>query len=136
LFQRSKLFISSIVAVLLLSCSLVARGQSATGEVNGSVTDPSGSSVALANVTLVNDDTQIVRSAKTNGKGDFTFINIPPGHYSLTIGATGFRDVSIANFPVTVDQVFSQAVKLQVGGSNETVTVSAETAELLQKSSA
>jgi hypothetical protein len=111
-------------------------GQSSTGEVNGTVTDPGSATLAGAVVTLINLDTQIVRSTRTNGKGDYTFINLPPGHYSLKFSSSGFRDVSVPDFTIAVDQTFTQAVKLQVGGATETVTVSGESAELLQRSSA
>jgi hypothetical protein len=135
MYHRSKNVIVSSLATVLV-CAASAYGQSSSGEVNGTITDPAGASVRDAKVTLVNDDTQITRTAVTNSKGDYTFINLPPGQYSLTISSSGFRDVAIPGFKIAVNQTFTQPVSLQVGGSSETVTVSAESAELLQRSSA
>jgi hypothetical protein len=70
-----KTCITLLITFSLLLCQSDLFGQTATGAVNGTVTDPSGAVVAQATVTLTNQKTNIVRQAVTNDSGFFLFIN-------------------------------------------------------------
>ncbi len=125
------------VLVSLLLCFVAGRawGQDATAEVNGTVTDSSGAAVVGATVTLTNVDTHIVVARKSSAAGQYVFINVPPGNYVLNVVAPSFKTLSLAPFQLSVNQSFMQNVKLQPGAATESVEVSANAAELLQKSS-
>src|SRR5437867_53069 len=106
------------------------RAQTASGEVNGTVTDKSGGFMAGAAVKLTNQATGIDDRATTNSDGYFVFINVKPGMYVLGVEARGFKTTRISTFEVGVNQTVTQAVRLDVGAVNEQVVVSAEAAML------
>ena len=64
--------------------------QSDLGSISGFVKDPSGASVPNAKVTVKNQS-GLERTATTNESGYYTVTNIPPGLYTLTAEAAGFK---------------------------------------------
>src|SRR5262245_14513331 len=127
----------TILFATLLALGLVALlyGQSASGEVNGTVTDPAGAAIPGAAVVLRNTATNIETTSGTNASGLFTFVNVQPGLYTLAIKTTGFKSAQVPEFTVAVNQTVTQNVALSIGSVNETVTVQSQ-AELIQPSSA
>jgi hypothetical protein len=129
---------SHIIAALLLLVLLISGSalfaQTATGEVSGTITDPTGAFVAGAKVTLTNRDTGISRTTTTNGSGLYVFINLQPGRYVLVAEQAGFKKAETALFELAVNQTITQPIHLAVGAATETVEVKAE-APLLQLSS-
>ncbi len=125
------------VLVLLAAPAVPASrswGQSATGEVNGVVTDETGSVVPAASVRLVNRATQVGSQAVTNPRGRYVFVNVKPAAYVLAVELEGFKKVQTAPFDVGVNQTVTQPMKLALGTVSETVEVKGE-AEMLQQSS-
>lgn len=74
--------------------------QTATGVVEGKITNPSGSAIAAAKVSLTNPGTGQSQTATTNTDGDYHFDNLPPGDYRLEVDASGFRTLAVASTPV------------------------------------
>src|SRR5262249_32061775 len=62
---------------------VVASAQTATGEVNGTVSDPNGAAVSGAAVKLINQATKTESETTTNQSGYFTFVNLKPASYVL-----------------------------------------------------
>jgi hypothetical protein len=125
-------------AILILMLALPAStlfGQTATGEVNGTVADPSGAVVAGATVKLVNQATGIETQVLTNQDGYFIFVNVNPATYSLKVGAPGFKTAQVPPFEVGVNQAVTKPVALILGEVSQTVEVSSES-EMVQRSSA
>src|SRR5262245_55366791 len=75
--------IAALLLLVLLTGGSALFAQTATGEVSGTITDPTGAFVAGAKVTLTNRDTGISRTTTTNGSGLYVFINLQPGRYVL-----------------------------------------------------
>ncbi|HJQ31954.1 MAG TPA: TonB-dependent receptor [Pyrinomonadaceae bacterium] len=121
-------------AVFIILAFAAARAQTATGGVNGTVTDPHGAVVPGASVTLVNRATNIETRAAANEGGYYTFVNVAPGTYVLRVEAQGFTTAQTSPFDVGVSQTLTQNVSLAVGEVTQTVEVSAG-AELIQASS-
>src|SRR5881392_890851 len=121
---------AAFLPLFLLVFANGGRAQTASGEVNGTVTDKSGGFVAGAAVRLSNLATKIDDRAATNSDGYFVFINVKPGTYILGVEANGFKTTQVSTFEVGVNQTVTQAVSLDVGAVNEQVVVSAETAML------
>jgi len=111
-------------ACLMLMATLMAQTPTAT--VNGSVVDSSGASVPEAQVTVINQETNVVSKKTTNADGTFNIINLLPGNYVLTVEKTGFKKAALPVFKLDVNQTLTQKITLDVGASTETVTVSAE----------
>src|SRR5712672_822321 len=126
--------LATIFLVFLFMTAAVARAQTASGEVNGTVMDRSGAAVSDATVKLINQETQITNEIHTNSNGYFVFINVQPGPYELTVQKPGFKVANVTTFNVDVNQTLSQNLHLELGAVNDVVTVTTE-APLLQSSS-
>src|ERR1044072_7497831 len=130
-------FVKTVVMLTIFAlalCSSAAHAQTATGGVNGTVTDQNGAVVPGATVTLVNRATNIQTGATAGEGGYSTFVNVSPGTYILRIEAGGFSTVQTSPFDVGVSQTLTQNVSLTVGAVTQTVEVTAG-GELIQASS-
>jgi hypothetical protein len=105
-----------------------------TGALTGTVTDPSGASIANATVTLTSNATNQGRTTTTGTDGSYKFSLVPPGSYKVDFSATGFKisEVPAVNINVTETPVLDR--KLELGAQTEQVTVEAN-AEVLQTAS-
>ena len=126
---------ASLPLLMTLLAPGAARGQTSMGGVSGTVTDPTGAVVPGATVLLVNQATNVRNERLTNSAGFFTFVNVRPGTYVLTVELSGFNKAQIMPFTVDVNQTVARNVTLQVGAATETVEVTAQS-ELLQTTSA
>lgn len=122
------------LVLVLMATSPVIFGQTSTGEVNGTVSDPNGAVVNGATVKLVNQATNIEEQVKPNQSGYFTFVNVKPGRYVLRVEAQGFKTTQTAVFDVGVSQTVAQDIALTLGEVSEAVQVTAST-EMVQRSS-
>ncbi|MGA7320550.1 MAG: carboxypeptidase-like regulatory domain-containing protein, partial [Candidatus Sulfotelmatobacter sp.] len=113
-----------LVVSLLIPTLLSAQG--ASGRIVGRVADPTGAVLAGAKITLVNEATAISRDALTNDSGDYTFVNVVPGTYTVQFELTGFKKNVQKSVIVDVNQVVTLNSTLQIGGSQETVDVTSE----------
>jgi len=117
-----------LVGVSLL-VSVPAFGQT-TGEIRGTVKDPSGAVVQGATVTASEVSTSSVRATSTSDDGSFDIPEVPVGSYSVTAEAHGFKKYVAKDVIVSIGHVNVVAIVLQVGGSAETVTVEANAAQV------
>jgi hypothetical protein len=120
----------SFVALLFLLPTLVSAQSVVTGGLTGIVTDPSGSVIVGATVNLKNQSTSEVLSATTGATGAYQFTLLKPGMYVVSVSQTGFKQAS-ETVEVLLGQTAVASVKLDVGASTETVTVT-EQGALLQ----
>src|SRR5256714_2969662 len=124
----------SVLFLLLILIAIPAIAQTATGEVNGTVTDPNGAAVPGAAVKLINQATKTESETSTNQSGSFTFVNLKPATYVLVVEIKGFKKSLTNAFALGVSEPVTQSVKLSVGEMSEVVEVSAAS-ELIQSSS-
>src|SRR3970040_1890603 len=127
-----------VTGVLLLAALIspaAALAQTSMGGVNGTVTDASGSVLPGATVTLVNAATDVRAVRVTNEAGHFTFVNVRPGSYTLSVELEGFARAEVSPFTVGVNETLARGVMLQIGQLTETTTVTAQS-ELLQSTTA
>jgi hypothetical protein len=113
-----------------------APAQIATGTVTGRVIDPSGAVIPNAHVILISEARGTRTSpVNTNGSGDFLLPNVTADTYTVEVTAPAFKTARVTGIVVTGgDRVGVPAITLQVGGTTESVTVTAE-ATLLQTKS-
>ncbi len=110
-------------------------GQTATGELSITVTDPSGAIVKDAEVTVTGADTgAVVRVLKSNDRGIAEVPLLQPGVYNTHIAAPGFKTVDRNGVNVSVSDVVSLDVALAVGESSDTVTVTGDAPLIEDKS--
>ena len=107
--------------------SLSARAQITVGHVTGTIADSSGAVIPGAEVTLVNNGTNIEQHAGSNSSGSYTFEQVDPGTYSLRVEANGFAMAVTNGLVVHVQQTVTQDYKLTAGNVKEQVTVTAAT---------
>jgi hypothetical protein len=116
------------LCILFLCAGSLAFAQAGRGGISGLVSDPSGAIVNGAQVTALNRATGVALHTVTNEAGLYSFVSLTPGVYVVTAGQKGFESVARENVLVTVDQVATVNIALQVGNVTETVTVSGTTA--------
>lgn len=114
-----------LVALLLLAAGLVV-GQVLYGSLVGVVTDPQQASIVGASVSLKNRDTGWASEAKTDERGAYDILNIPPGVYDVKIVAPGFNTYEAKEITIQANNIARIDAPLRVGAVTETVTVGAE----------
>src|SRR5579871_4830218 len=85
--------VSTLLIVLwfFLAPSLYAQ---ASGKIEGTIVDTSGSIVQGATVTCKNADTALVRTTETNAAGIFAFPDLPIGQYTISVNKPGFKSLN------------------------------------------
>src|SRR5262245_40792631 len=109
--------------VMALVLAVPAAAQITTGSVSGSVKDAQGGVIPGATIILVNE-AQNTKSAPvvTNETGDFVFVNVPPGTYTLEITMPSFKTAKKTGISVNPGtRALVGAMTLEVGGTSETV---------------
>ncbi len=118
----------------LLSTPVFA--QTPTGALEGIVADNSGAVIPRAKVTVTNTGTNEAKIVTTDSGGRFQVPLLPPGTYSVQVAADGFRPDRQDNINVETLEDHPVNFALKPGGANETVEVSATTADLQTDTSA
>ena len=134
--SQSSSWLSRVVLMfLVLFCaSVLCFAQSDRGSVSGIVTDPSGSGILGAKVTITNTAMGTQNSTVTTGAGNYTMPQLAAGEYSVTVVAPGFSKLIRSGIKVSVGETANVDLKLGVGQAMTTVTVTAD-APLLQTDS-
>ncbi len=117
---------AALATAALLFLAPTGRAQTATGQVNGAVTDNTEAAVPNAVVKLTNQATGIETVRSTNESGWYVFINVPPGRYALRVSNPGFKQAEVSPLIVGVSQDVTANVRLNVGPVVETVEVTAD----------
>ena len=100
--MKRNLIIASLVATLFAAAGV--RAQVGTTSLRGTVTDKSGAVVANAKVSLINAGQALTREMNTSNTGEYEFLALPPGTYSLTVEITGFRKFENKNVQLLVNR--------------------------------
>ncbi len=109
-----------------LMCCAATRAQQTTGDISGTVKDPSGALVPNATVTLTDTDKNIViRTVSTGSSGGFAFPQLPVGHYAITVEAPNFQKYTQTGIVLNVNDKLTLFPTLQVGTTAQEVTVQA-----------
>lgn len=110
-------------------------GQGLTGSISGTVTDPSGSAVPGAEITIVNVATTQTRQTKSQPDGDFVFTQLLPGTFRVSVSASGFKKYEQTDVVLTAtERVVLGRIQLDVGELSQTVEVQAQAARLQTES--
>src|SRR5438309_5762097 len=119
-------------ALCLLTLVLIvgANGQTTNGNIQGTVVDPQNATVSGATVTARNMDTGLTVAAATTSAGVFALPNLPPGRYTVTVEAPGMKKHTQEGITVATNGTVGLDVQLQVGPTSESVTVTADAAQL------
>jgi len=114
----------ALVAVIAL-CGTTLFAQQTLGGITGDVTDPSGSVIANATVTVLDEQTSLTRTVVTNGAGTYSFVNLPIGTYTVTLTANGFETQKTPHITVQGNRTATLNAQLKIASTGQTVEVDA-----------
>ncbi|HEY0795641.1 MAG TPA: carboxypeptidase-like regulatory domain-containing protein, partial [Acidisarcina sp.] len=112
-----------MVGVLLSVSPLYA--QQTLGSILGTVTDASGSSLAGAQVTLLDQGTGLQRTTVSSQAGAYAFYNLAIGTYTVSVTSAGFAESRFPNILVQGDRTVTLNARLTIGSVQTAVTVEA-----------
>jgi hypothetical protein len=122
--MRSLKFLAAVLAISLV----VAGGldaQTATAQINGTIADDSGAVIPGAGVSVTNQETGLTRETSTNESGDYTFLLLPVGLYSVTAQSDGFQAARRTDIRLNVNQTQRIDFSMVIGQVTETIEVAA-----------
>jgi hypothetical protein len=121
--MRNKLWLARLTEFLWTSIALAAT----TGSIRGTVSDPSGAVLSGAQVLVLNQGTNEQREQNADASGSFEFILLPVGTYTLKVEQPGsaFKSYVVRDIALSVNQVATFRVSLQLGAAIASVDVEA-----------
>ena len=115
------LFLLCLIALTILP---VALAQETTAGLQGIIKDPSGASIPGATLEISGAALFGTRTVTTDAGGNFRFAALPPGEYTLTVTASGFRAYKQTGINLAAGRLPSIEIQMIVGALSETVVVS------------
>jgi hypothetical protein len=131
--SRRVYLVLSAITMLLVLCSVSALAQSsASGTLQGQVTDQQGAVIPDVDIKVTDPSTNITLTALSNGTGRFLIANVPPTTYNITFSKTGFSARRVNQQAVQVGEILTIDAVLEVGTLSNVVEVSGTTGAELQ----
>lgn len=113
--------------VLLVAATGFSQAQMASGDIDGTVFDPTGAVLSGVDVRITAPATGRVRQAVTDGFGDYTLLHVPPGEYEVEFSQPGFRTLIRRPIRILVGQSLSIDATLEpAGAAGQEILVVAE----------
>jgi len=107
----------------LLISNILLHGQTITGTIRGTVTDPSNAVVVGAEVSVHNEQTNASRRSRTSDAGEFDFPELPLGVYRIAVRSPGFKEATAPGIELHVASTVVVRVKMVVGTIHEQAEV-------------
>jgi hypothetical protein len=114
----------------MLAFSHALLGQAVNGTLLGTVTDATGAAVPNAKVTATEVSTGAIHLSASNDSGNYTFPDLQPGLYSVTVEAKGFKKLTQQNITLLSNTTVRVDLALTLGNVTESVTVTTEPPQL------
>lgn len=130
-----RLQIIKYLGVILLLTGIVIA-QQINGAISGRVLNERSEVIPNATVTVESTALSVKRTTTTDQEGYFTVPNLPAGSYKVTINATGFSDFRQENIKLDVGGNFAVTAHMRVGGANETITVTDQSYQTVNRETA
>ena len=118
----------------LLFANSAAAQVMPTGSIEGLVTDPAGAVVADAEIRLINIETGVTVTSRTNAAGLYTFSTVRAGRYRIEVSHQGFKTIA-REFEVQTGVKTTIDIRLELGEVTQTVEVT-DQAPVLETGSA
>jgi hypothetical protein len=122
--------LAALASLLIASPIQYAHAQTETGSIRGSVNDATGAAVAEATVRLIDLDRDTQEKVTSGSSGLYGFANVRPGRYRIEVEKNGFKVVRLTGITLNVQDYLEQNFKLVIGDASETVTVTANAANV------
>ncbi len=117
-------FILLIAIIFIFAMTPVGHAQG-YARISGTIADPTAAAVPNAHVVATRVNTNEQTAVESGGDGSYVFPSLSPAEYSITVSAPGFSNYVQRNIILLADQALTVNVSLQVGGTTQTVDVSA-----------
>jgi hypothetical protein len=128
--DRARKLVFIVVALVLLCVGLVAQNI-ASANLHGVVRDPNGAMIPNATITAHQGGQNIERRTQSNANGEYVFLSLPPGIYSINAEAPGFAKLLAKQVVLTTGQDAELPMNMKIAAANEEVTVESS-AELIE----
>lgn len=125
-FSRSMRLFALLATAALVFSSVFLFAQETTGGLQGTIKDPTGAVVGNAHIVLTGTTMGGEKTLDTDASGYFRFANLPPGTYSLSVTAQGFKKIKRDGLNVEVGHLPTLDLTLEVGTSAEVVEVTGQ----------
>ena len=112
-----------IASIFLLTSFSVVTAQTGTSNISGRVVDAKEALLAGATVTLTNEATHLTQTQTTSDSGIYAFNALPPGRYTITVEAQGFKTFNSTSNTLSVGSPLVVNVTMEVGQATERVDV-------------
>ena len=132
--MKTRLFSLSVLLITLICLVAPAFAQGDRGSITGQIADISGAVIPNVEVTATQMTTNAVFKSVTTSTGVYHIEYLPAGNYRVTAGLQGFKTAVLQPVVVAVASVVTADLRLELGATNESVTVNA-TATRLEASS-
>ena len=124
-FNRGRLGLVVFAVMVCLMGASGALGQTGTTSLRGTILDKSGAAIAGAQVTLSNSQQGFERTVVSGETGEYEFLGLAPGAYSLRVEKQDFQKYEINKLELQVNTPKTETITLDVGSSTQTVEVAA-----------
>jgi hypothetical protein len=131
---KAGMALSVLFALMFLIQPRILMAQSA-GKLTGIATDPSGAAVSHAAVVLTENGTNTRYNAVTSSQGIYTFPEVAPGIYRVSVAAPNFKQYSQDGITIDVGQTVTVNATLEVGAATEVVNVDSDASQLQSETS-
>jgi len=123
--MKMRIFTMSLLALCLALFTFSAMAQTVTtGSIEGTVTDPQGGAVPNATVTVSGTNLIRAQTTQTNDQGYYEVLNLPPGRYTVSVGAVkGFAETKKENVEVNLSKTSTADIQVNIGNVGGTVTI-------------
>jgi len=128
-------FLVALITALVLVFSIPTSAQRLDGTLRGDVLDSTGAAVADASVSVKNEGTGAIQTTTSTGAGTYTFPNLVPGTYTLTVEKAGFQKYERTGIQVSSNQAIEASARLSLGSTSTVIEVTGG-ADLVQTSNA
>jgi hypothetical protein len=116
-----------VLIAMAILCPALVLGQGGFAAIEGTVKDNSGGVIPGATVTATNVATNQKTSGVTTDIGFFRLAQLLPGNYSVKVEFVGFKSLERPGLELRVGDRVALDLKMEVGETTDTVTVTGET---------
>src|SRR5256884_5161177 len=120
------LAIWTIGLAMALTGAHPASAQVLYGSIVGNVVDQNGAVIPGAAVLATNQGTGVAANTTTDGVGEYNFVTLQAGTYTIKVAAAGFKTFERRDLVVEANNIMRTDVKLEVGSMEQSVTVTGE----------